>query len=268
MSLSYRDLRSLADLRPVPEVERAVWGMSDVELVPASLLLVSVKCGGIVVGAFDGDALVGFTYSFPGYRHGNRLHWSHMTGVLAPFRGTGVGHELKLRQRDRVLEQGCELIEWTYDPLQAANAYFNFTKLGVVVREYVNDVYGESESPLHRGAPTDRFIAQWWVRDTLDRRPGLGGPSGRGLQVANPLRREGQWWVCDDQCRLPAPERFLIAIPPQYAVMLIDAPALARRWRLTTRTLFTRAFAAGCVVVGFEPDRATEGGCYILERRT
>lgn len=269
MSLTYRDLHSLDDLRPVPEVERAVWGMSDIELVPTSLLLVSVKCGGIVIGAFDGEAMVGFTYSFPGYRHGARLHWSHMTGVLGPYRGAGVGLKLKRLQRERVLQQDCDLIEWTYDPLQAANAHFNFSKLSVVVREYVDDVYGESESPLHRGAPTDRFVAQWWLRGPMAERDEVAaGPPLAELSVANPMRLEGRWWVCDEDVPLPSGAWFRVAIPPHFTSMLTDAPDLSRRWRLATRSLFSRALAAGHVVAGFEPDPATGGGCYVLQRRT
>src|SRR5215475_2168581 len=87
-----------------------------------------------------------------------------MIGVVAEHHYNNTGRQLKLLQRERALAMGLELIEWTYDPMQAMNAHLNFAKLGVVVEEYEENVYGESSSPLHRGNPTDRFVAEWWIR--------------------------------------------------------------------------------------------------------
>src|SRR5207248_7979133 len=103
--------------------------------------------------------------------------WSHMLGVLPAFRRDGIGRELKRLQRERALAMGVDLIEWTFDPLQAMNAHLNFAKLGVVAHEYEENIYGESASPLHRGNPTDRFVAEWWVRKPhVERRIARRGP--------------------------------------------------------------------------------------------
>ncbi len=109
--------------------------------------------------------MVGFVYSLPGIQDGKPTQWSHMLGVVDEFRNEGVGYDLKLLQRERTIAMGLDLIEWTYDPMQAMNAHLNFTKLGVVAQEYGENVYGESSSPLHQGNPTDRFTAQWWIRE-------------------------------------------------------------------------------------------------------
>ena len=109
--------------------------------------------------------MVGFVYSIVGMKPGQVLQWSHMLGVLAEYRNSGLGRALKLAQRERALAQGYDLIEWTFDPLQALNAHLNFSKLGVVAEEYHRNVYGESTSVLHKGTPTDRLVAQWWIRE-------------------------------------------------------------------------------------------------------
>src|SRR5574340_159211 len=158
-----RDLKTIEECRTVVELEKSVWEYSDAEdVVPVPILIVSVKRGGILLGAFDdGGRMVGFVYSLAAMKQGRPSQWSHMLGVLSDARDGGLGARLKLEQRRRAMAMGVGLIEWTYDPLQALNAHLDFTKLGVVVNEFVENVYGDSSSPLHQGTPTDRFIAEW-----------------------------------------------------------------------------------------------------------
>src|SRR6266404_3318063 len=163
--LSCRDLTTLEEFAQVVELERVIWGPGYDEVVPVPILAVTVKRGGILIAAFDGDRMIGFVYSLPGIKHGKPTQWSDMLGVLDEFRNAGAGRELKLLQRERTIAMGLDLIEWTYDPMQAMNAHLNFAKRGVVVEEYEENVYGESTSPLHKGNPTDRFVAEWWVRE-------------------------------------------------------------------------------------------------------
>ena len=164
------------------------------------ILAVSVHRGGILIGAFDGDRMIGFVYSLPGIKHGKATQWSHMAGVVAEHRSAGLGQTLKLLQRDRTLAMGLDLIEWTYDPLQAMNAHLNFAKLGVVAEEYAENIYGTSSSPLHQGNPTDRFVAEWWIRTPhVERRLAPAGPitlraSGVGdAAQVNRTARSGEW---------------------------------------------------------------------------
>ena len=108
--------------------------------------------------------MAGFVYSIPGLKDGHPMQWSHMLGVVASARSSGLGTDLKLAQREAALALGMDLIEWTYDPLQALNAHLNFSKLGIVVEEHEENIYGTSSSPLHAGTPTDRFVAEWHLR--------------------------------------------------------------------------------------------------------
>ena len=161
--MTIRELTTIEDCRAVAALEREIWGYTDAEdVVPPPVLIVSVKRGGILLGAFDpAGEMQGFVYSIPSIKDGRPAQWSHMLGVVPAARDAGLGMRLKLAQRDRALAMGIDLIEWTYDPLQALNAHLNFARLGVVVEEYEENIYGESSSALHRGSPTDRFVAEW-----------------------------------------------------------------------------------------------------------
>src|SRR5471030_538653 len=140
--ISYRDLTTLEDFAAVVELEREIWGPGYDEVVPVPILAVTVLRGGILIGAFEGDLsrasgsrMIAFVYSLPGIKHGTPTAWSHMLGVLDAFRSGGVGRELKRLQRERALAMGLDLVEWTYDPMQALNAHLNFSKLGVMAEE-------------------------------------------------------------------------------------------------------------------------------------
>src|SRR5258708_6483690 len=150
----FRDLTTLEECAQVVDLERVIWGPGYVDVVPTSILTISVKRGGILIGAFatsereaSAERLIGFVYSLPGIKDGKPTQWSHMLGVLDAFRRDGIGRQLKLMQRERALAMGLDLIEWTFDALQAMNAHLNFAKLGVVADEYEENIYGESASP-------------------------------------------------------------------------------------------------------------------------
>jgi len=265
-----RDLTTLADFRRVVELEREVWGVTYADVVPVPILVVTVKRGGILIGAFDDrDELVGFVYSLPGIKHGRPMQWSHMLGVVGQHRRGGLGHQLKLAQRQRALAMGLDLIEWTFDPLQAVNAHLNFNKLGVLVREYEENVYGESASPLHRGTATDRLVAEWWIRDPRvdERLAGRGTPVDRLASAAavNTTRPCGQWRECVAHDLAAARSEVSVEIPTGFSEMQQQAPEMARAWRTATREIFTTYFSRGYRAVGFLLD--ADGGRYLLERQ-
>lgn len=270
--IAYRDLTSLEDFRAVVDLEKVVWGYSDAEdVVPVPILTVTVKRGGILVGAFDGDRMIGFVYSLAGIKDGKPTVWSHMLGVLDEFRNAGVGHWLKLLQRERALAMGLDLIEWTYDPMQAMNAHLNFTKLGIVVEEYEENIYGESSSLLHKGNPTDRFVAEWWIRDDrVARRLAGEAPLASALTVepANRTKPVGEWLEPAAIDLTLDARRVAIEIPMGFTEMLSRAPDLALAWRLATRELFTAYLGRGYRVVEFFLDRPNRRGSYLLTKKT
>jgi predicted GNAT superfamily acetyltransferase len=271
--ISYRDLTTLDEFAQVVDLERVIWGPGYDEVVPVPILTVTVKRGGILIGAFDADRMIGFVYSLPGIKHGKPTQWSHMLGVLDEWRSAGVGRAMKLLQRDRALAMGLQLIEWTYDPMQAMNAHLNFAKLGVVAEEYEENVYGESTSPLHRGNPTDRFIAEWWVGEPhAARRIAASGPIVlRTSELAdavpvNRIERNGDWFESVDVDLSLEARRLLVHIPMGFTDMLARNPELALAWRICTRAIFTTYFDRGYRAVDFMLDRNGGTGTYLLAR--
>jgi predicted GNAT superfamily acetyltransferase len=268
-TIAYRDLTTLPDFADVVELERRIWGPGYDDVVPVPIFVVTVKRGGILIGAFADDRLIGFVYSLAGIKRGAATHWSHMLGVVDDYRSDGVGYQLKLLQRDRAIAMGLDLVEWTFDPMQALNAHFNFAKLGVTVDEYEPNVYGASDSPLHRGNPTDRFVAQWLVREPhVERRLAGSAPMAPAVVVerANRAAAAGEWLEPADLDLSLDVRRISVAIPTDFTGMLARAPELALRWRLATRDLFTAYLSRGYRVVEFFLDRPERMGTYLLVR--
>ena len=273
--LDIRALHTIEDFERVVALEVEVWGeASRGDVVSVPMFAATVKTGAILLGAFrPADRLVGFAYSFPGLRHGRLLHWSHMTGVVEKLRGDGIGYALKVEQRRLVREAGIDLIEWTFDPLQAVNAHFNFVRLGVVASEYAENIYGSSVSPLHRGAPTDRLVVQWHI-DTahVARRLSSNGLAARTSEVAraavvNPADAGDGWMRPAGDIDLETDaSRLLVNVPGHYTNMLAASGDLALEWRLSTRAVFETYFARGYRAVDFFLDRATGSGQYLLAR--
>lgn len=270
--LSIRRLTSIDDCRQVAELERSVWGYTDAEdVVPPPVLIVSVKRGGILLGAFDdSQSLKGFVYSLASIVGGRPAQWSHMLGVVADARAAGLGFRLKTAQRDAALAMGLDLIEWSFDPLQTVNAHLNFARLGVVVEEYHENLYGESSSPLHRGVATDRLIAQWRLREPhVERRLAAAGLLARDAAVAdapivNPSGTGADWRTPSAGDLSLEDRRVLVEVPSGFSEMLTADPALARDWRASTRAIFTHYFARGYRAVDFF--RGEQAGQYLLAR--
>jgi predicted GNAT superfamily acetyltransferase len=282
-------LRTLEECRAVVAIQEEVWGR-DGETVPASVLLVSAKRGGILLGATPPGVstpdsagtfpLAGFVWSMPGVREdGKRTHWSHMLGVLPAYRQHHLGERLKWEQRDRALRQGAELVEWTFDPLQAANAHFNLQVLGAIGASYGVDIYGALAGLLHRGTPTDRLIVEWRIGDPHvsrryeARRIGAGSRlmTARSAEIANAPaviqvdERDG-WMQAGAVTATRDERRFLLPVPPRFLEMQQQATELALAWRLAVREAMTDAFARGYRAVDFFLNRERGGGAYLFAR--
>jgi predicted GNAT superfamily acetyltransferase len=269
-----RRLATLEDCRKVVELEKKVWGYTDAEdVVPAPVLIVSIKRGGVLLGSFDASGdMTGFVYSMPGWKRGRPTQWSHMLGVVPDARSSGLGRALKLAQREAALAMGIDLVEWTYDPLQALNAHLNFAKLGVVVAEYEENIYGESSSPLHRGSPTDRFVAEWNLREPhVERRISAAGSLMRDASVAsapvvNPSK-PGPWLEPTEGELAHTSRRVLVEVPVGFSDMQATEPHLALSWRMTTRRIFETYFSRGYRAVDFFLSREARRGHYLLAQK-
>jgi predicted GNAT superfamily acetyltransferase len=207
-------------------LQKEIWGEEDLEVEPVTLFVVAAETGGQVLGAFDGERMVGFTLAVAGFREGMVFLHSHMTGVLDAYRDRGAGRSLKLFQREEALGRGIRLIVWTFDPLETRNGYFNLNRLGAIARRYLPNHYGVTSSPLHLGLPTDRLLAEW----RLD--------SARAVAAIEDLAKE-----------------------PAEAPATIELPAELDRWKQNDtiqvagvqtriRDEFTNWFARGYAAVG------------------
>ncbi|HUP45767.1 MAG TPA: GNAT family N-acetyltransferase [Thermoanaerobaculia bacterium] len=226
--IDIRPIRRAEEFRAVEQLQQEIWNVVDREVVPTLHLIPATAVGAILLGAFDGERLVGFVYGFPGFEGEARIIHSDMLAVLPDYRGAGLGRRLKMAQRQAALDAGVRRITWTFDPLQARNAHLNFNRFGVTSKRYLRDFYGDTTSPLHRGIGTDRL----WVEWNLSESSGLG-PRGS--------------------------ETIRIEIPADVGALPVEE---ARAWREKTRDEFEKAFARGFIATRFE--RGTPAGAYIL----
>jgi predicted GNAT superfamily acetyltransferase len=205
--IQVRALTQHSDFEEAVRLQQEIWGFTDIELLPVRLFVVATKVGGQAFGAFDGDRMIGFCLAIPGLKAGGGyyLH-SHMLGVLPQYRNTGVGRMLKIEQRNDALSRGIELIEWTFDPLEIKNAFFNMERLGAIARRFLPNQYGTTTSHLHGGLPTDRLVAEWWIGsarvksmiegEPFQRPPGARSRSGAERHRGNPRGRSAAG-ACD-----------------------------------------------------------------------
>jgi predicted GNAT superfamily acetyltransferase len=176
--ISVRTITEIGDLREAVRLQKIIWGFEDLELLPVRLFVVANRVGGQTMAAFDGEKMVGFLIAVPGIKtDGTHYLHSNMMGVSAEYRNAGVGRQMKLAQREEAMERGIEMIEWTFDPLELKNAFFNMQRLGAVVERYVLNQYGVTSSHLHGGLPTDRCIASWHLRSERVERVVAGDPA-------------------------------------------------------------------------------------------
>ena len=238
-ALEIHQLSKLTEFGDAVRLQREIWGFKDVDLLPLRLFVVASKIGGQALGAFHDGRMVAFCLCIPGLKPGGKyyLH-SHMLGVLPEYRNSGIGRKLKLKQRDYALASGIDLIEWTFDPLEIKNAFFNIERLGAVVRRYVHNQYGTTTSHLHGGLPTDRLIAEWWIRTS---------------------RVEA---ICSGRNFVRPDAAASIPVPAEIGELREQDPLRARDVQAAIGKDFERHFRAGLAVVGFEKCR--QAGMYLL----
>src|SRR5215212_8846971 len=162
-AVTIRGIDDVAKMRAVEDLQKEIWGIPDLDVVPLTHLVAAREAGGVLIGAFDREELVGFVYGFPSFERGQLAHHSHMLAVKNSYRNLDLGRRLKLAQRAHAMTQGIELMTWTFDPLQSLNAYFNFSKLGVVADRYLRNFYGEEAASFLHQTGTDRLWVSWFV---------------------------------------------------------------------------------------------------------
>ncbi len=238
-----RKCEGIEEFNACVALQKEVWNFADIDLIPLRMFVVSRKIGGQIIGAFDGGELVGFAFSIPGSRAGHAYLHSHMLAVRNSFRNLGLGRRLKLAQRDDALARGFELMEWTFDPLEIKNAHLNLARLGAIARRYSINHYGYSSSPLQGGLPTDRLVAEWWLKSK---------------RVVNLLEKnQPPKFTVEKQVEVPA---------EIYAWKASDADRpRAAEIQKRNREQLRAAFAQGLAALGYERD-AADNGAFLLGR--
>lgn len=235
--------RGIEEFRACVALQKEVWNFTDAELVPLRMFVVAEKVGGQVMGAFDGGVMVGFALSVPGTRTGHIYLHSHMLAVRKDYRNSGLGRRLKLLQREDALARGIDLIEWTFDPLEIKNAYLNIERLGAVARRYNINQYGITSSPLQGGLPSDRLIAEWWLKS-------------KRVEVLLETGKNPAFQTVSS-ISVPAQIYDWKAAP--------ETRAQAQQVQEHNREQFLRAFGQGLAVLGYERD-PEDNGKFLLGR--
>jgi predicted GNAT superfamily acetyltransferase len=236
-----RSCQGLDELRACVALQKEIWNFSDSELIPLRMFVVAEKVGGQVMGAFDGSEMVGFAMSVPGMHSGRIYLHSHMLAVRGHYRDSGLGRRLKLLQREDALARGIELIEWTFDPLEIKNSYLNIEKLGAISRRYNINQYGITSSPLQGGLPSDRLIAEWWLKS----------------KRVETLLATGKNPAFEQQTAIEVPAQIY-----EWKAEL-EMRSKAQQVQERNRGEFLRAFEGGLAVLGYARD-STGNGKFLL----
>lgn len=266
-TITIRELSTMPDINATAELQKAVWGMHDVEVSSPHTLRAIVHAGGAVIGAEAEGRLVGFCFGMAAWREGELWLWSHMTGVRPEYQGLGVGLKLKLAQREWALSKGFRRMAWTFDPMQSGNANFNFNRLGTTARNYSVNHYGDMQDGINAGLASDRLEAQWQLDS-----PRVAALAEGGAQDNSPPPLAAVNLVYVDaanQLRHEQPEdfndaRYSIEIPFDIAGLKAANLQRAKTWQLSVRRAMMALLGAGYVVSGFVRD--LRGARFIMSR--
>ncbi|MHA2610507.1 MAG: GNAT family N-acetyltransferase [bacterium JZ-2024 1] len=267
-------LESIKELKDVEELQRFIWRMPERDVVPFRFLKALIAGGGAVVGARTKTGkLIGFAFGFPGLRDGERIFYSHQTGVHPDFQNSGVGFLLKKTQREYALSLGIDRILWTFDPLRSLNAYFNFHKLGVVASRYLVNYYGVMRDALNRGMGSDRLEVDWWIKspEVEQRMQGISPPS----HLVEPLSFV---LMCSYQKGYPLPGKIrlgsiaspiLVEIPLDIQALRDRQISAVKKWRIAVRKVFLHYFSLGYEAVDFlkMPYKGKNRYFYVLKKK-
>lgn len=232
-----RPCETMLEMQACAKLEKRVWGFPDADVEPVRSYIVATHIGGQVIGAFFKRQLIGFVMALPGVRNGRPYLYSRALAVDKGFRNAGLGRRLKLFQREVALAKGIDLIEWTFDPLETKNAFLNLERLGAISRRYLRNQYGTMTSRLQGGLPSDRLVAEWW------------------------LRAPGVVSVLNSEARAPMVPAATVVIPAEIHAWKASSKSRlrARKAQMNIRKKFLEAFSRGLIAGGLERDEKGNG---------
>ena len=271
-SYQIRLLETIEEMHLIEDLTDEIWHGGAEDVVPAHILIAMIHNGGIALGAFEDEKMVGYTFGFSGLIETpqglNAKHCSHQMGVLSTHRGQDIGFALKKAQWQMVRKQGLDRITWTFDPLLSRNAYLNIARLGAVCNTYKREEYGKMVDDLNAGIASDRFQVDWWINtrrvsqhlvDIENRTPlGLENYEKSEVQVLYKPERDMDLGLLFAPKRFAHPEKkiLLLQIPADYQILRGSHFSLAQDWRFFTREVFEESFNAGYIITDFIYDRS------------
>ena len=262
-----RNLETMADLSATVELQKAVWGMHDVEVSSPHTLRAIVHAGGVVIAAEIEGLMVGFCFGMAAWREGDLWLWSHMAGVRPEYQGRGIGFRLKLAQREWALANGFRQMAWTFDPLQSGNANFNFNRLGVTARIYSVNHYGAMQDGINAGLASDRLEAQWQLDSPRVEERLRGAPQESPVvpvDAAKLVYVDDAGVVIREQPDAFTAAHYGIEIPLNIADLKQRDIQRAKTWQLYLRGVMTALMDASYIVSGFV--RGEASAWYIMSR--
>ncbi|WP_100402722.1 GNAT family N-acetyltransferase [Bacillus sp. FJAT-42315] len=254
---TYEDFKKMADL------ERLIWG---IEPIPENQTMIAHKNGGLALGAFDGDQLIGFSYSFAGFREGHSYLCSHNLGIHPDYQKQGIGDALKKAQRQEAIKLGYSLITWTYDPLESVNGYLNLSKLNGVCRTYIEDCYGDMPDSFSEGMPTDRFMIEWHIKEDYLDQPNEWSEEGAKMAASWGANEDGILFIDELNVQLEG-EKWLVPVPKNFQEIRQTNSQVALQWKKTYRKLFNQLFDAGYVAVKLIRTKEEHVNYYLLVKQ-
>ncbi|MED4400447.1 GNAT family N-acetyltransferase [Metabacillus fastidiosus] len=259
MDITIRNLENTDELTEVRNLETMIWTMDDP--VPVNHMMAAIKSGGLVLGAFLNEKLIGFQYSFPGFDGKKSFLHSHNLGIHSDYRKLGIGMKLKYAQKEAALKKGYDVIKWTYDPLETVNGNLNLHKLGAVCNTYIENVYGEMTDQLNKGLPSDRFLVEWEITKEKTK------PAAANYTPILTVNRKDNYLVPEEINYNENLEWLSLCVPANFQELKKENLELALLWRETTRKAFTYFFSKNYLAVDLIREQTDETVChYILKR--
>ncbi len=268
---SIRLLETVEEMHAIENLIAEIWDGGAEDIVPSHILVAIIHNGGVALGAFEDEKMIGFVFGFPGFTQSPQgqdpKHCSHQMGVLPAYRGRDIGFALKKAQWKMVRQQGLSRITWTFDPLLSKNAYLNIARLGAVCNTYKREEYGEMIDRLNAGIASDRFQVDWWL-NTRRVTQHLDSENRIALGLENYQKADAQILYTPETdvdlgllfppktSARPEKKILLLQIPLDYQTLRSENLSLAQDWRFFTREVFENSFNAGYIVTDFIYDRS------------
>jgi predicted GNAT superfamily acetyltransferase len=268
-SITYKTIEELADINEVVSLQSDIWSQDSVTPLPQ--LVASIHHGGILIGAYSENRLIGFCYGFAGFKNKEVYLISHMAAIRPEYQNLGVGYQLKIKQREWAVAYGYQKIVWTFDPLEVRNGYFNLCKLGAYSKTYIPSYYGEMQDKLNKGLPSDRLVIEWDICSVQVEKVISGELPFKTEQTYEILLQADQnteYPLLVEKRSYRQKDGYLVAVPTNIQILKQTNLEVANAWRFAIRDVISEAIENGYIITGVQKVPNSSYQFYILEKKT